>query len=551
VPAGLEGRAWLDATHERFHSAWAEGFLEQSRIYLPPSHALNNATLAVTLELTVDDKGALRDLKVTQSSGNADFDNAAIAVVRDAAPFTPPPPELRSDDGNFYVSWLFARDQRQAGVAGAKFERRLWDASRAVPALIEAGRWDDAARRLAETVKAHPDAAGDEAKSYLGLGRDLAVRLVVLGLDSGENSLRVAAAQAAGAAHLASTAPALRALAKDAPDGALRKAAIEALGAIGDQESLPLLSEVLVALDGERSIAAAGAMAQLGQRDKAWELLATKLDDPSPDVRQAALRTAADLGAPSSAARLGAILGDKARSRAERALAAHALGAVVGGGATEGQKALGAALLDGDAAVRVGALVGIYRAGQGGYRSRGMFYKVEPLFKDKDPQVRAQAVLAAAVVEPKSAAQEVPAICRKDQNRVVLEGCAAAFAFLPGPESLKALLRLAESPEANVKLAAQRALARRSEPEAQQVVAGLATAEDPALRLLALGSAPQSALDQALDDQALEVRASALERIAREGGVKALPRFLEILLATAAPGERVRYAQAWLRATAS
>jgi TonB family protein len=551
APAGLAGRPWLESTHERFHSKWSEGFLEQSRIYLPPSHALNNSTLAVTLELTVADSGALHDVKVAQSSGNPDFDNAAIAVVKDSAPFAAPPPELRSDDGYFYVTWLFARDSRQAGVAGAKFDKRLWDASRAVPSLIAAGRWDDAARRLDETVTAHPGATGDEAKTYLGLARDLGMRLIELGLTSSENALRVAAVHAAGAAHMASTAPTLRQLAREAPDPALRRAAIEALGALGDQEAVPILSDAMLALDGERSAAAAQAMAQLGQRDKAWELLSAKLSDANGDVRLAALKTAADLGAPTSAAALSAYLGDKSKPRSERALAARALGVVVGGGAPEGQKALGAALLDGDAAVRVGALVGIYRAGQGGYRSRGMFYKVEPLFKDKDPQVRANAVLAAAAVDPKGGAQEVPAICRKEQNRVVLEGCAGAFALLPGAETLRALLRLAESGEANVKAAALRALARRSEPEAQKVIVSLAAAEDPALRVLALDAASSGALDQALSDPALEVRASALERLAREGGLRMVPRFLELLLATAAPGERVRYAEAWLRATSS
>ena len=156
-------------------------------------------------------------------------------------------------------------------------------------------------------------------------------------------------------------------------------------------------------------------------------------------MRVATLQTAADLGAPASAAALAAYLGDKSKPRSERALAARALGAVVAGGATDGTKALAAALLDGDAAVRVGALAGILKAGEGGYRSRGMFYKVQPLFKDRDAQVRGSAVLAAA----------------------------------------------------------------------------------------------------------------ALERLAREGGARVLPRFLALLLETAAPGERVRYAEAWLRATSS
>lgn len=551
APAGLAGRPWLDATHERFHQAWAEGFLEQARIYLPPSHALNNATLAVTLELVITDDGKLRELNVLQSSGNPDFDNAARSVVSDAAPFSKPPPELRSDDGFFYVTWQFARDQRQAGLAGARFDKRLWDASRAVPSLITAGRWNDAARRLIETVNAHPDATGDEAKTYLGLARDLATRLVQQGLEGSDNAVKVFSVRAAGHARLASLVPIVRTLAREASDPALRRAAIEALGSIGDQDSLPLLSDAVLALDGDRSAVAASAMAQLGARDKAWDLLAGKLTDANADVRVAALQTVVDLGAPVSAATLAAYLGDKSKPRMERALAARALGSVLAGGSPEGTKALGAALLDGDAAVRVGALAGLTRAGQGGYRSRGMYYKVQPLFKDKDAQVRASAVLAAAAVDPKGAAQEVPVICRKEQSRLVLEACASAFGFLPGAEALRALLKLAESGEANVKVAALRALAKRSEPEAQKVVGGLSASEDPALRLLALDATAQGGLEAALGDAALEVRATALERLARESGMRWVPRFLELLLATAAPGERVRYAEAWLRATAS
>jgi len=199
----------------------------------------------------------------------------------------------------------------------------------------------------------------------------------------------------------------------------------------------------------------------------------------------------------------------------------------------------------------VGALAGITRAGQGGYRSRGMFYKVQPLLKDKDAQVRASAVVAAAAVEPKGATAEIPVICRKEQNRLVLEACANAFALLPGAEPLKGLLKLAEHPEASVKMAALTGLTRRREPEAQKQVGALAASDDPALRLLALEVAEKSALEQALGDAALEVRATALERLARPGGMRVLPRFLELLVGTPAPGEKVRYAEAWLRATAS
>jgi HEAT repeat protein len=134
---------------------------------------------------------------------------------------------------------------------------------------------------------------------------------------------------------------------------------------------------------------------------------------------------------------------------------------------------------------------------------------------------------------------------------VVLEACATAFGMVPGPETLKGLLKLAQSGEAGVKAAALHALARRPEAEARKVIEGLSASEDPTLRLLALEVAAGGQLEAALGDPALEVRAAALERLAREGGVHFLPRFLDLVLGTAAPGERVRYAEAWLRATAT
>ncbi len=552
VPDALAGRGWLDATHERIYAAWSQGFLEQARVYLPPSHPLNSPTLAVTLELVLEADGRLRTVTVVTPSGNADFDAAARAVVTESAPYKAPPAELRSDDGFFYVSWLFARDDRQAGVAGAKFDRRQWAPERAVPALLAAGRWDDAARRLSEAMAAKPDAPADDTKGYLALAHALAVGLIDAGLaGSSENSTRIAAAHAAGRAKLVALAPALRGLARDAADPALRRAAIEALGRIGDQDALPLLAEVVSAFDGERSASAATAMAQLGARDKAWELCAAKLADADAEVRTAALATAANLGSPSSVSALAGRLADKSAPRGERALAARALGAVAAGGSSEAAKALGAALLDGDAAIRAAALAAFVRAGQGGYRSRGVFYKIEPLLKDRDAQVRAGAVLAAAAVEPTIAGGAIASACRKDKNRAVLEACATALGGVPGAESLKLLLKLSGSGEANVRGAALHALSTRAEPEARKAVEGFASSEDPALRLMALDGAGSAQVEVALGDPALEVRAVALERLVREGGVRFLPRFLELVLATQAPGERVRYAEAWLSATSS
>src|SRR5512138_2631314 len=88
-PAAAEGRpgaAWLDDLHERLHRRWAEGFLEQARLYLPPQNKLNDPALEATLHFGVGPDGSVRGVEVTRPSGNADFDAAARQVVGDAAP---------------------------------------------------------------------------------------------------------------------------------------------------------------------------------------------------------------------------------------------------------------------------------------------------------------------------------------------------------------------------------------------------------------------------------------------------------------------------------
>jgi TonB family protein len=546
APKELPGRPWLDGLHDRFYGAWSQGFLEQCRTFLPPSNALNNASLAVTLEIAVQADGQLASVTVKQPSGNADFDRAAKAVVTDAAPFDPPPAEFRSDDGLFYVTWLFARDQRQASLAGASIDKRLWTVDKAVPHLLEAGQWQEAARRVVEAHK-----AGGDPKALTELARSVAARVVELVLaDESSATARRDAAKAAGRAKLAPLAASLRALATGSTDLVLRRVALEALGVMGDQDALPILSEAVASCDGDRSVVAARAMAALGARDKAFDLVSAKLADKDPAVRAAALATVAETGAPTAAGPLGQRLADKGAPRAERVAAARGLGEIAAAAPTSSGAALKplfAALTDGDAAVRAAAAMALARAGQAGYHSRGTFYKVQPLLKDKDPQVRAAAVLAVAGVDAKAAAEELTPILAKDKDRTVLAACATALGLMPGADADKRLLKLAGSSEASVRLAALRALAGRPSPDAQKQVAALASSDDPALRLLALSQATDPpSVEAALDDPALDVKVAALEKLAHLQGAAALPRFIDLLLGASTPSERVRYAEAFL-----
>ena len=51
--------------------------------------------LKANVAIRVSDKGELLDVNLTKSSGNEVFDGAVLAAVKKAAPFPPPPPNLR------------------------------------------------------------------------------------------------------------------------------------------------------------------------------------------------------------------------------------------------------------------------------------------------------------------------------------------------------------------------------------------------------------------------------------------------------------------------
>lgn len=92
--------------HEEFDTAYVGGELSK----LPADHPLNEPKLYTVLELQIDgETGALLGARTVRSSEEPEFDRAVIDAVRDADPFSPAPPEIRSTDGNVYVHWEFHR----------------------------------------------------------------------------------------------------------------------------------------------------------------------------------------------------------------------------------------------------------------------------------------------------------------------------------------------------------------------------------------------------------------------------------------------------------
>jgi TonB family protein len=138
------GLAYLEQVYPALRDAWAQ-FLEDARLRLPPDDPLNSPTLAAKIQITLDKNGAITDATMIEPSGNADFDETAQEIVDEAGPFPAPPADVLSDDEHVYVTWLFARDRRQAGIATAELRREEWPIDKSVPHYLEAGNLAEAA----------------------------------------------------------------------------------------------------------------------------------------------------------------------------------------------------------------------------------------------------------------------------------------------------------------------------------------------------------------------------------------------------------------------
>ena len=141
------GAAYLEILGAEIAPRWSS-FLEDLRVRLPPTHALNDKTLIARVSFVVDSTGALDAVAVDRPSGRAEFDASVLEVLADAAPLQRPPEDVLGDDDVARLLWTFARDERQAGLAGARLTPVRWPAARAVPKLVAAGKLDAAASRV-------------------------------------------------------------------------------------------------------------------------------------------------------------------------------------------------------------------------------------------------------------------------------------------------------------------------------------------------------------------------------------------------------------------
>ncbi len=551
-PAGADAKAfgasYLEMVYPRIRDGWHQ-FLEDCRLRLPPAHPLNSPTLAATVGITVDRQGQIVDVAMLTGSGDREFDDAAMGVATDAGPFPAPARPLLSDDDQVYLTWLFARDQRQAGPATASLRRVEWSLDQAVPKFIATGDLDEAARRLAA---ASPTVEGAARDSLLGLAERVATATVREGLASPEQPVQRLAIEIAAAARLTPAARELRSIADGSLAIGLRAAAIDALAVIGDREAIGLIRGILARDQGanaELTGAAARALGRLGATAELNTLVAGWLAEGRAGTTAAhrakswaALVAAAHAPATAAVPDANRLVGTG--DPALRGAACRALGHATAADASA-WKGLRAGLADADASVRAACAGAIADAATAGQRNRASFWAIGPLVRDRDERVRAAVVRAMARLEPARAKTELAAVGR-DKSPAVLASLAEAWVVIGLPDKTVALLGH-EAPA--VRLAAATALAA-GDAAAQQKLATRANL-DPVLRVRAISvTTDRGALEAGSTDPDADVRAAAATRLIVVRGRSETLGAVMTAIAAAPPAsaERVRLAGAWLAA---
>lgn len=112
--------SYLARVHNRIHVRWADDYLMYLDTQVDRSSPLQDSRLLTILEYVIDaETGAVERVNIVKTSGNLQYDAAAVTVSMAAGPHPSPPSQAISHNGKVYIHWQFARDQRQCGTYGA------------------------------------------------------------------------------------------------------------------------------------------------------------------------------------------------------------------------------------------------------------------------------------------------------------------------------------------------------------------------------------------------------------------------------------------------
>ncbi len=528
---------YLRVVEAKIQPAWSS-FLEDCRVRLPATHALNTSTLATELDLVLSQKGKVLAVRPTTKSGNAEFDQVAHEIASDLTHLPAPPISQISDDGRVYLHWGFARDHRQAGAATASWKRVELPLAQALPKLLESSQYTVATQRI---IEANP--TGSEKVALL---RQVADAIVGEGLTDAEPSTQVVALHSVNVAGLGNHLPQVR-IAALSTEGEVSTAAVGALAAVGEDKDVALLVGLAVGatpVAPTTSGAAALALVALG---RSADTVVANLQSDDDASRNAAYGVLSVLPRPSSVPSLSEIVLGTKSDRDERSAAAFALGRQ----ALTSKKALKTLLActaSGEAAIRGACASAIADAAALGLRSRVAYWNVVSLSKDRDERVRAASIRAAAALDPSRFAKELSGI-RAGGSELVLLSLAQSLAKVPGRVALTRLIDLSLVSHQGMRTWAARGLAIRSEPKAALALQRLMTDPVVEVRLAALhGLSDNAEIELRLGDESARVQAWALATLtARKGQEETAMLLADKLVQDDVLGSaRMLLADAWL-----
>lgn len=529
----VRGAAYLTAVALQLQPAWHQ-FLEDCRLRLPAEHPLNRMTLATTADLEIDGKGHLVAMRIAPS-GSRDFDHAIKDVVGDASPLPAPPRELWSDDDHVHLTWLFARDRRQAGPATAQVDDVELPLLGVVDKRIAENDLPRAARRI---LRAPP--SGDRIPA----SQRVMVAALRSGLAVSDGTVRRAAIDAIARAKLRVLAPEVRQLLTSTTDTDLRMAAMQASAALGDVEAVPILVEQLEGdlHDHPRLAVAEGhALFMLNRRAELASVIEPVLAETSANA------TAIELSRWSWTATAKRNLTAWLESGDARVRAAAC--SVLPNEMSWPRLLKG--LMDRDAGVRAACTEASTEISVVNPTPKQLqvFEKVFGLVRDRDSRVRARAIATAVQID----STRLPD-ASSDRAAEVRAAFADALAqALVTPERLAALRALADDRDPDVRAAAWNSYVKMpADSERARLAAHAASDAAPQVRRSAVPaiSSEDTLLHLATSDDDADVRTAALVELAGRRGRAASTDLLLQRLADAPAGsaERVRTALAWLLA---
>jgi HEAT repeat protein len=523
-----EGAPYLALVAARLGPEWRH-FLDDCRLRLPAEHPLNSLALEARATLIVDRSGALVG-KELATSGNADFDTAITEILAAIGPLPAPPSWLLSDDDKLRLSWLFARDARQASAAHAEVRWLEEPAPQVVERRLAAGDLAGAARRLARLTDDDPALRPEARRVFLAA--------ISEGLH-GAGPVQRAAIEAVRRAGLVQLAPRLVPLVADA-DPALRAAAAAALAAIGDATTAKVLLEQLAATrDPQLAATLARALAALGPAASP-EPVVLRLADGDRDAQLTALAALAELTVTPALATRVTRWSTSKDPGVRSALCASVARAKLT--ATTRWQILGRGLDDRDGSARAACTAALALAA----------IKPQPWMRtalrqrvdDRDQRVRAAAITASMRWDPTRLDDRLRALAA-DPDPSIRTATVAALSRRGEVQALRALLGDADPG------------VRRTAALALVLVDGAAVREralrdpDARVRLVALELKGDlvSVLKALANDESPEVRTEVEVLFVANRGESLQSGLLRLSGADAASGDRVRIAMAWLLAT--